>query len=78
LQTAADVVALAIDCRIDLVSDAVVALVFGESNIVSARSDPHLIVFPFERSLPNAEMMAACHHGDRFGHLVAKILFTPK
>src|SRR5262245_53812953 len=42
LQTSADVVALAIDGRIDLVGDAVVALILGESDIVSACSDPNL------------------------------------
>src|SRR5579859_3254132 len=76
LETAADVVALAIDGRIDLVGHAVVPLVLGKTNVVSAGPDPDFLPVPGERGFPQAEVMAAGDHGDRFSHFVSEILFS--
>src|SRR5437764_7608617 len=78
LQTAANVVALAIDGGIDLVSHAVIAFVFGKANVVGSCTRPDLVAVPGERRLPNAEMMAARDHRDRLRHFVAEILPPPE
>src|ERR1017187_3376952 len=74
LQAPGNVVALAIDCWIDLVGDAVVPVILGEANIVSAGAAPYLAAFPGKWCLPDAEVMAAGNHGDGLGHFVAEIL----
>ena len=56
----------------------VITAIFRETDVVSTGSDPDIMVFPGERRLPDAEMMAAGDHGNRFGHLVAEILLAVK
>src|ERR1051326_9346949 len=70
LQGGANVVSFAGDGGIDLVSHAAIALVLGESNVVSSGAAPHFVSLPRKRSLPYAEVVAAGHHGDGFGGFV--------
>jgi hypothetical protein len=60
------------------VGNAIVALVFGESNVVGSSTAPYFVALPREGGLPDSEMMTAGHHGDGLGHLVAEILFSPE
>src|SRR5579872_577424 len=78
LQAVADILALAVHRGVDLMRDVVVALIFGESNVMCAGSDPDFLSFPCEWSLPYAEMMTAGDHRDRIGHFVSEILLAIK
>src|SRR6266850_2609807 len=53
-----DVVALEIDVRIDLVGDAVIALVAFESDVVRGGANPERFALDLEWSFPNAQMVA--------------------
>ena len=53
-----DVIALQIDVGIDFVSEAVVALVAFEADIVSSRADPKRFSIHSERRFPYAQMIA--------------------
>ena len=48
----ANVVSLAVGIGVDLVSDAVVALIAIEADVVGAGSDPDGLAFKIERSFP--------------------------
>src|SRR5450432_2554843 len=78
LQGDANVVAFAVDGRIDFVSYAAVALVLGEADVVSSGTAPYVVSLPRKCSLPDAEVVAAGDHGDGLGQLVAEILVPPK
>src|SRR6185369_15887273 len=73
-----DHIAFPIDCGINFVRDAAVALVFFEADIMSASADPDILTIHLKRSFPEAEMMATCHHRVGLCLLVAKVLHTPK
>src|SRR5467141_4507916 len=73
-----DVLALEVDIRIDLVSDAVVALVAFESNVVSSGADPKRFAVNLEGRFPNAEMVARSDHADGLSVGPAVILRAAK
>ena len=71
-------IAFSVDCRINFVRHAAVALVFFEADIMSAGADPDVLTIHLERSFPEAKMMATRDHRVGLCLLVAKILHTPK
>src|SRR6266852_2988091 len=73
-----DVVALKIDIGIDFVSDAVVALVAFESDIVSSGTDPKRFAVDLEGRFPNAQMVARSYDADRLSVGPAVILRAAK
>jgi len=62
-----DVFALEVDVGIDLVGDAVVALVAFESDVVRGGADPERFTFDLERGLPDAQMVARSDDADGLG-----------
>jgi len=73
-----DVVALEVDVGINLVSDAVVALVAFESDVVSSGADPKRFAVNLEGRFPNAEMVARSDHADGLSVGPAVILRATK
>src|SRR3954452_4836005 len=73
-QRRADEVTLLIHIGIDLVGDAVVALILLEADIVRCRSHPYILSIELKRRLPDAQMMPLLHDRDRFGTSEAEIL----
>src|SRR5260370_20515457 len=59
-----DVVTLEVDVGINLVSDAVVALVALESDVVSSGTNPKRFAVDLEGRFPNAEMVARSNDAD--------------
>src|SRR5882672_1285111 len=74
LKSCADVVALSVNRRIDLVCDFSVALIFLEPDVVRACAHPYVLPVVLKRRFPDAEMMAAGRDCVRLGLLVAEIL----
>ena len=62
-----DVVALEVDVGIDLVGDAVVALVAFETDVVCGGADPERFAIDLERRFPDAQMIARCDDADGLG-----------
>src|SRR5260370_39635149 len=73
-----DVVALEVDIGIDLVGDAVVALIAFESDIVSGGADPQRCTFYLERRFPYAKVIARSADAEWFSWGPAVILGSAK
>src|SRR5207244_6251273 len=73
-----NVVALEIDIGIDLVGDAIVALVAFESNVMRGGADPQCLPFHLERCFPDAQMVARSDDAEGFGVRPAVILGAAK
>src|SRR6516164_5540983 len=73
-----DVVALQVDIGIDLVGDAVVALIFLEANVVSSGAYPQRVSVDGEGSLPDAKVVARGDHCDGLGVGPAIVLGAPE
>src|SRR5579863_6520051 len=71
-----DVVAFEVDVGIDFVSEAVVALVAFESDIVSGGANPESFAVDGERRLPDAQMIASFYDVDGLSVSPAVILWT--
>ena len=71
-----DVVAFEVDIGIDFVSDAVVALVAVEPDVMSGRADPESLAFDGERRFPEAQVIARSDDADGFRVSPAVILRT--
>src|ERR1700687_4140949 len=73
-----DIVALKINIGIDLVGDAVVALIAFESDVVGCGAEPQRLALNLERGFPDAQMVARTDDTDGFGMGPAVILRTAK
>lgn len=73
-----EVVALFVDFGIDFVSDAVVALIAFETDVVRTSSDPDWLAVNFERRFPDSKMMARGDDLNGFGTGVAVVLRAVK
>ena len=78
LQCLADIVPLAVDRRIDLVSHFPVALILFEPNIVGARPRPDRLTVPGAGRFPYPKMMATSNDRISFSLLIAVILLAPE
>src|SRR5713226_2178171 len=73
-----NVVAFKVDVGIDLVSDAVVALVAFESDVVSSGTDPKRFTIDLKRRFPDAQMVARPDDADGLSVCPAVILRAVK
>src|SRR5262249_61463496 len=71
-----NVVTLEVDVRVNFVSDAVVALVALETDVVGRGADPDGFTIHREWRLPHAKMIARGDDGDGFGVGPAVILWS--
>src|ERR1035438_5025844 len=76
LKTQANVITFTIRCRIDFVSDAVIALISVESDVMRAGSRPDGFTTSRGGSLPYPEMVPRCHHFDGIGLRVTEVLHS--
>src|SRR5437016_5808458 len=73
-----DVIALEIDIGIDLVGNAVVALIAFESDVVGGGADPQGFAIDLEVRFPDAQMVARSDDTDGFSVCPAVILRAAK
>jgi len=71
-----DVVAFEVDVGIDFVGEVVVALIFFEADVVGGGADPERVAVDFERSFPDAQVIARGDDSDGFGMRPAVILLA--
>src|SRR5712692_7558435 len=73
-----DIVALKVDVGIDLVGDAIIALIPLEADVVSGGADPESLALDLKRRFPDAQVIAGGHNGDGLSVSPAVILRAAK